>query len=57
LSTTEPGWVGESRPVPEALTDTFEDKHITGWASFLELCDPESGKRLSGFMSAGEPTP
>jgi hypothetical protein len=23
---TDPGWVGEARPVPEALTDTFRAK-------------------------------
>jgi hypothetical protein len=54
---TDPGWVPESRPVPEALTDTFtspgydpsiplEHEHIKDWASFAELAGPDGLKAL-----------
>lgn len=51
------GWQVEARPVPSALTDTFEAKpydatlpfehdHIESWNSFGQLLGPDGVKRL-----------
>lgn len=55
--TTEPGWVVDPRPTPEALTDTFkaepftdkvshEHEHIDSWNSFGNILGPDGVKAL-----------
>lgn len=61
--TTEPGWVVEPKPVPEALTDTFSPATFNGieagrdWVPLADKLDLEGMAALMKFAAIGEPQP
>jgi hypothetical protein len=58
---TDPGWVPESRPVPEALTDTYAPPPFNGvpagrdWVSLEEKLDADGWALLMRFGAIGDP--